>query len=76
MPAPHLSPADTLTVQDTQIARPTDAPVTPPPPIHVVEVAPNPPPVAKPPIVPDALPPPERPGFFGWLAGLWHNIFG
>jgi ABC-type uncharacterized transport system substrate-binding protein len=84
MPEPRLSPADTLTPDDTAIdaataeAAPSAAP--PAPDVAVAASKPEPPTIeipaeTAPPVVPDALPPPAepQPGFFGWL---WHKIFG
>jgi ABC-type uncharacterized transport system substrate-binding protein len=81
---PVLRPTQgTLTATDTQIAASAPAPVPPSPapapaPERVVILDQNNnPPQQEPPVVPDALPSPPAPqGFLGWLAGLWHSIFG
>jgi ABC-type uncharacterized transport system substrate-binding protein len=82
-PQPTLRPTQgTLTPADTQIAgtTPPAAPAPPPTPERVVVLDQNNnPPQQEPPVVPDALPAPApaaSPGFLGWLAGLWHSIFG
>jgi len=82
-PQPTLRPTQgTLTPADTQIAgtTPPAAPAPPPTPERVVILDQNNnPPQQEPPVVPDALPAPApaaSPEFLGWLAGLWHSIFG
>jgi ABC-type uncharacterized transport system substrate-binding protein len=81
VPEPALRPTQgTLTTADTQIAPapPVSAPAPAPERVVILDQNNNPP-QPEPPVVPDALPspPPDpSPGFFGWLGGLWHSIFG